>query len=531
MSLLAPIGLAALAIPLLIYLVHWLFGTRRQLRVPALFLWLDLPNASTGRRKRHIPPWSWLLVLQLMAATLAAFALARPGVPSAPPRHVALIVDASATMQATDVNPSRFETARRMAEARLAELSPTDMVSLIRAGQTATLVASGTRDVVERDLNAIQPGQNRAAIREALALASTRISRTPDRTGQILLFTDGAWSPPASIGPLAAPVETVLTGGGAENQAISGLIVRMDPSGLAQTAFVELSNAADHVAHVPIQLNADGAPIDERQVDIPARGQARLSIPLPADAHNVVARLLSHDALPLDDQYETIAPGGPVRDVDVLGNASDGLRHAIESIPNVHINTSDQGQANLSVLAGVLPPRLPTGPLLLVDPPADSARLLGVGLGSALRIDTTNPLLQGLDLVALQDETPSVDGVPGWAHVVLGTRDGPLLMTGQLEGHPVVALTFDPSITGLEKSLAFPLLISNATSFLLSESSDPPVSAFDPSESDIRPRPVPAFDSASAAAPVNARTDLWPWLAALAMGVLGLEWVVFARRG
>jgi len=131
--------------------------------------------------------------------------------------------------------------------------------------------------------------------------------------------------------------------------------------------------------------------------------------------------------------------------------------------------------ADLTVLAGTLPARLPAGPLLLVDPPSSSGRLLGVGLGSGAHVQELHPLLQGLDLTALQSETPSISGVPGWAHVVLGTLEGPLIMEGRLDGQPVVALTFDPSLSGLEKSLAFPLLISNATSFLLSQlsGSDP----------------------------------------------------------
>ena len=70
-------------------------------------------------------------------------------------------------------------------------------------------------------------------------------------------------------------------------------------------------------------------------------------------------------------------------------------------------------------------------------------------------------------------------------------------MQGTLEGHPVVSMTFDPAVSGLEKSLAFPLLISNATSFLLLRVRDcatrPQNTPFDTSESDIAPRPLPTF--------------------------------------
>ncbi|HET6316725.1 MAG TPA: BatA domain-containing protein, partial [Chloroflexota bacterium] len=120
MSFLAPIALVALLVGPAIYLVHLLHGSRRRVRVPALFLWADLPRATAGRRRRQWPPLTLLLALQIMAGILAALALARPALSSDPPRHLALIVDASASMQATDVSPTRFEAARQMAVQRLA---------------------------------------------------------------------------------------------------------------------------------------------------------------------------------------------------------------------------------------------------------------------------------------------------------------------------------------------------------------------------------------------------------------------------
>jgi hypothetical protein len=361
------------------------------------------------------------------------------------------------------------------------------------------------------------------------------LSETPERRGQIVLFTDVAWPVPDGVGPLAAPVEVVPTGGAANNQAISTLVVSMDPNGLGQTAFIEVDNESTTAVHVPLRVSADGAPIDERQVDIGPSGHVQLSIPLPTDAHNIAAELMGKDALQLDDRLTTTAPGGPPRTVDLLGRVSDGLRRAIESVPTLHVRTSDaSAPPDLTVLAGVLPPQLPAGPLLLVDPPANSARLLGVGLGSGARIETAHPLLQGLDLVALQDATPSVSSVPRWAHVILGTQQGPLIMEGRLEGHPAVSLTFDPVLAGMEKSLAFPLLVSNATSFLLTEAETGAVPAgetFDRAESNINPRPIASFESVASASGSGGSNEVWPWLAGAALALVGLEWLAFARRG
>jgi hypothetical protein len=212
-------------------------------------------------------------------------------------------------------------------------------------------------------------------------------------------------------------------------------------------------------------------------------------------------------------------------------------------VPSLHVRTAETvttqpRPADLTVLQASLPPQLPPGPLLLVNPPSNSARLLGVGLGSGARVQQSHPLLQALDLAALQNETPEIGGVPGWAQVVFGTPQGPLIMEGRLEGHPTVALTFDPSISGIEKSIAFPLLVSNASAFLLNQAdgtSGAAVDAFDPAESDIAPRPIPTFPSSVVPLPEGApRFDLadqWPFVLGAALVVLAAEWVVFARRG
>lgn len=536
MSFLVPAALAALLVAPLIYLIHLLHGSRRRVRVPALFLWADLPRASTGRERRRWPPPSVLLLLQLLAAILAALALARPASSSDPPRHVVLILDASASMLATDVSPNRFEAARARASDRLRRLADTDRATLIRAGAEASLVASGSANAVQGALGSVKAGLGGAAIRDALALASTQIADTPERSGQIVVLSDIAWAAMPPVGAIGAPVEVVGIGGGAENQSVSTVQVRMDPSGRGQTAFVEISNAADHPVRVPVRLTADDAPLDQREIDLPARGLTRLSVTLASEVRSIDVRLLGRDALPLDDSASSLAPGGPPRDVLLIGRPSAGLRRALESVPFVRLQivdptVIDRPHADLTVLDSIMPAQLPPGPLLLVDPPGNSARLLGVGLGSAARVQAGHPLLQGLDLAALRGETPTVAGVPGWAHVVLGNMQGPLVMEGRLEGRPAVAFTFDPAVTGLEKSIAYPLLISNATSFLLAPDAAPS-EPFASVESDIRPRPVPSFDTVGSGVGVSPGwVERWPWLLGAVLVVLAAEWVAFARRG
>jgi hypothetical protein len=542
MTFLAPLALVALLVAPIVYLIHFLRGSRRQRRVPAIFLWADLPPTPTGRTQRRWPPFTLLLVLQLAAAVVAALALARPATVGEPPKHVALVLDTSGSMQATDVAPSRFAAARAEALDQLRRLGDGDRASVVLAGPTPALAATGTPDQVRSALTNSQPTNGSAALREALALASSQVASTPDRQGRIVLLTDGAAPGVESLGTLAAPLDIASVGGGSENQAVASLQVRLDPAGNGQAALVEVANYADHGVRAPLRLLADGAVLDERQVDLPARGRARVAIPLPVDAQRIGVRLLGQDALAADDMGETITPGGQPHDVVLIarsgpaaGGTATPLRRALEALPFVHIKAADQGSqtpGDLSVVDGPIPAQLPQAPLLLVNPSVSDPRLAGRGEHSSARPAVAHPLLEGVDTTALRGVTPSLAGPPAWASVVLGNQDGPLVIEGRLEGRRVVAFTFDPLASGLDKSLSFPLLVSNATGYLLSQAGAPQSEPFDPTESDIRPRPVPALASTGGSPRSEVfPVDRWAWLVVGLVGLLGLEWLVFARRG
>jgi len=612
-TLLVPAALAGLLALPVIYLIHLLWGSRRRLVVPAVFLWAGLSSVPSGRARRRWPPLGALLLLQLAAAALLAVALTRPATSAPPPTHLVIVMDASASMQATDVSPTRFEAARGQALARLAALSTGDQASLIRAGATATLVASGSAGQAREALARLTPGIAPSALREALALASTEAQATPTATGQIVLLTDAAWPPFAPPGALAAPVEIVPVGGGADNRAIVNLQVRTEPGGTKQAAFVEVANYADHAVSVPLRTLGDDVLLDERALAVPARGRVGASIQVPSEVRRVTARLLGRDALPLDDVAEAMVPLAQPRDVHLVSRAPTTLQKALAAIPSVRLTLADPSSdtpiaADLTVLDGTLPPQLPPGALLLVNPPPDSPPLsqaqrpvaeATASADAAPELGLGLELLKGIDLQALQAESSFGRGSPPWASVVFAARDGPLVLQGRLAGRPTVVLAFDPVRSGVEKSLAFPLLIANAAGYLLAQQGDLAVRAGQPvtlpapasgrltvvrpdgaettvaadtatntvvidgpdeigryavrdpagaaptrwfsvslldgAASDIRPRPRPLASlpgPAPLAAPAQPPVaEWWRWPAVAGLGVLLVEWLVFARRG
>src|SRR3954468_14777411 len=118
MAFLAPLALVSALIVAPIIVAMYLLKLRREERtVSSTYLWQRMvrdveANAPWQRLRRNL-----LLLLQLLLLLLLALALARPffATTGIAGRNLIVILDRSASMQATDVAPSRLEAAKKEA--------------------------------------------------------------------------------------------------------------------------------------------------------------------------------------------------------------------------------------------------------------------------------------------------------------------------------------------------------------------------------------------------------------------------------
>ena len=135
MSLLAPTAAVfGLIVPAIIAL-YFLKVRRPQVPVSSTLLWRSIIKDRQANVPWQRLRFSWLLVLQLLAAMALVVALMRPAHSAAAPlaAHTILMVDVSAPMQATDVHPSRLAEAKRQAAQLIGRMGPQDRVSLLRS--------------------------------------------------------------------------------------------------------------------------------------------------------------------------------------------------------------------------------------------------------------------------------------------------------------------------------------------------------------------------------------------------------------
>jgi hypothetical protein len=476
MTFLQPAALWLLGLIPVVVLLHLLRAAANRQTVPSAFLWRELGRDPEVARRWRPPRPTLVLLLQILAIGAAAFALSMPRLTTPPGRHVVIVLDASGSMLATDERPTRFDEAVRRARLLLATLGPTDVASIVRAGPRPRPVVTGVDTFTAQGaIGEVRAGGGASAMREALLVASDLARRSTDRTAEIVVLSDGAFVDPGDLSAIGVGTRFEILGREGANRAVTGLSVARQPGAPGtQSAVAQLANYGDQSVRVGLSLFVDDVLSDRRDVDLGAKGQTVVAFEVPAGVRRVAVKIAGGDAMPADDFAEASVDIGFVRRVLLVTRRPEALERALKSIPDLKVDTVspdryDGTGAEIVVLDGAVPPTLPTGQLIVVSPPAGQQLL---PIGNEIQgvqfsdFDPRHPLLQAVDLSAVRLARATPFQTPPWARVVAEAPGGPLIVEGREQGRSVVGLGFEPSGSGIERMIAFPLLVANAISFL-----------------------------------------------------------------
>ncbi len=488
MSLLAPAALALGLLALPIVLLYMLRLRRREQTVSSTYLWRTLvrdraANAPWQRLRRNL-----LLLLQLLILAALVLALARPALrlPGLGGGSVIVLLDASASMLATDGDGgARFDDARAAAERLIGGLSGDDRLTLIRVGRTPAVLAAASADrpALRRALAAAAPENSAADWPAAFALAAGSTQGLSDP--RIVIISDGGL--PQGLPPLPGEVSFVPAGRAGDNLAIAAQAAR--PTGNGADLLVVVENPGSTARSALLSLIVDGALYDSRRVALAAGGQSAQSWTLPAGVGEVEAHLEPRDGapdyLPLDDRAWSLLGANNERRVLLIGEGNLFLERFFAVLPGYELFRAAPEEAeraaaeagepfDITIYDGV---PLPAGPLpgntLVFNPqnppaPGNEAALLTV---TGVLSDTTavrvaaDPLLANVDWRALSVAQAQQVAAPALSPLV-EAADGPLLLTGEANGRRVAVFTFDLRASDLPLQIAFPVIMANITAWL-----------------------------------------------------------------
>lgn len=484
MKLASPWALSAagLTIPLVLWYV--LRSRRPSVRVASTYLW-----GRTDRSVAAAVPWQrfrpdvtfWLVLFALLAGSLA---LARPYVPVAAQLgdHTVLVVDASASMLATEDGPTRLELARRSADDLVSRLGPGQEMSVVEAGGRARVLLSSSADpsAIRDALASVRPTHGAADLVDAFTLA-TALER-PGQLTVVHLLTDGAVPPTAAAAaPPGLRVEAV--GQDRPNLAVTRLQAVPLGAGTSQ-AFVQVRNLGALAARARLVLAVDGTDVVSEELRLAPRGTVDRILQVDGgDGEVLVARVEpagedltgapASDALSVDDRAYAIL--GAPRELDVLiaGPGNLFLEAAFASVAGTTVRTGSQvaedlGDIDLLVVDRVRGPDAPPVPTLYVAPPRWPAGVTAGPTTDRPAITFQAPdheLLAEVDLsgVGVAEATPIE--APALSTVASGPS-GALVLAGRLDATPVVLLGFDLLSSNLPLQPAWPVFVANATAWL-----------------------------------------------------------------
>jgi hypothetical protein len=500
---------AGLALTAAIVVLYVLKLRRRPIAIPFAALWQKVlrerdATSLFSQLKRLL---SLLLQLALVGLMLGALGDPRSAALSVTGRHLVVLLDASASMKATDVpqlrgdegpRRTRLDAAKERVRQTIRGLSGNDRMLIAAFDSTVTPLSTMTGDVgeLESALDAVRAVDVRASYAAGLRYALDSLRGLPNP--EVVVASDGALGEAVdgrgAVELGGAKLSYVKVGDSttSRNIAVTGLSVRRYPLDKSRyEVLVEVTNTMDDSAPVELELVGDGRVTDIVKLSLgPRETTTRFYPNLSGADRTLEARVRltegGPDDLPADDRAFALLPERRRARVQLVtrGNmyldAALLLDEYLEVVPVEPEAYPAEGAFDVTIFDGVAPPvAAGSGGVLYLAPPSDEHTPFK--FGSKLTSDPTTAL--GFD--ELDDRHPIVrylslgevnvgrarelEAVEKKDVAVGRSLKGTLLLAGRRKGKPFVALGFDVRDSDLPLRVAWPLFVMNVISHFIDE--------------------------------------------------------------
>ena len=340
-----------LAIPPAVISLYFLKLKRKQLAVPSTMLWRkaveDVHVNSIWQRLRK----NLLLLLQLLFLALLILACLRPGWSgqSRIGERRIYIIDNSASMQATDVDPTRLDAAKKRVRELIEETSSDDVGMLIAFSDRADVRQGFTkeRSKLLSSLDSIQPTMHNTdlteALRAAAGLANPGRSSFEDLTdiqvadavpATVYLLSDGGFGDLGDFDVGKLQIEYIPIGEPttANVGIVSFAVQRSEDKENQLEAFARIMNHGNSQVSFTASLELDGKLLDASTVTIEPNAEAGLLFELSELEQGQLKLTADYaDSLTADNvAYAAIRPDRPIN-VLLITPGNSALETALQT--------------------------------------------------------------------------------------------------------------------------------------------------------------------------------------------------------
>jgi len=480
LSLVGPALAAGAAALVALYLLKL---RRRRLEVPFADLWRrvlsETQSTALWKRLRRIMS----LLMQLVILALILTALLDPRLSATQHgRSIAVVVDTSASMQATDAGggKTRLEAAKDEARRIVRGLAGDDEAMIVAMDARPAPRGGFSRDdrALLADVDSLAATDTSADLLRALRLAGDAL-RGRQRP-VLVLVGDGAWrQSELDEGARALDgihLRYVPVGHSSDNVGITAFAVRRYQAN--QTAYevlVEVQSFRAKPSTVTLQLVQDGEVVETQKLPLGAGERVQRLYPdLAGAGARLEARLVdTHDALARDDVAYAVLPQKRKQKVLLVTAGDLFLEGALLLDENLDVDKIAPGKWDAAtsakydavILDGVTPESPPRTNALYLDPRGAASPFAVRGSVEAPFVTETaaaHPLMRWVALKDLNIARASTFALERGDVAIASSFKQPIFVARDRDGKKTVALGFELKRSDLPLRVAFPVLLINA---------------------------------------------------------------------
>lgn len=482
MNLLSPLSLL-IFVPLAagIIALYLLKLKRREQMVSSVMLWQDAvadiqANAPFQKLKKSL-----LLILQLAALLVLVGAVARPymKVRGVSENKIVVVLDCSASMQSTDVSPSRFEDAKSKAVDIVNRMGPGDTMLLMTVGAKAEVIASFTSDkkIITGAISRLKPVDTPCNMRQAMLLALSLVAGKSTAPARIVVLSDGRFGRLTDLSASNARLDFIRIGRQCDNVGITGMSSRKTLSG-EQQVFVGLQNFSKKEGRFNLETCVNDHLLDIQEQTLPPNATKQVILKDIANlSGRVTVKLDIRDDLAADNSGSVYLTGPRKLSVLLVSKGDIFLQNALNLDPRTQLTRTDILPANyksrkydLMVFDGIKPPDdLPPGGYLLVDTSATQGPAdMGKAVNRPTVIDSArnHPVSAYVDFGSVRILDARYLNPRPWASAIVEGPEGPLGVVGAKDGRSFVQLSWDLLESDFPLRVGFPIFVANCLDWL-----------------------------------------------------------------
>jgi len=462
-----------------IVLLYLLKLKRKELVVSSLLLWRksidDMKaNAPFQRLRNNLLLWLQLLVLALLIMAIVRPILKMQGLEG---QEVILLVDTSASMKATDVEPNRMELAKKAAIEAIDDLSRGDSMMIITFGGKTSVRTTMTSDrgLLRRSVEGIEATDERTHIKDALTIASSVARNSP--SAEVLILSDGQIEDLEDVPSVPSKVTFAAVGTRGRNVAVTLFDVKKPLDGRARySAFARVENFGAEPIETVLKLSNNDILTEAKELVLkPGEALPVGFEDLRLNEGIVSVEVDAQDDLPADNRASCVLMAQSQINVLLVAAENYFLEKALVLEREVSLTkaspqsfTSPEGY-DVVIFDGWSPETLPNGHFLFFGVPPPSEGIASVGEVDApivLDWERGHPLARYVTFAGMNVSKTMQLSLSKGAKPLVEAKSTALIATLSSGRKRIIVVGFDVYKSDWPLRVSFPLFISNAVHWL-----------------------------------------------------------------